>query len=99
MESPLHKMLIWLAIELANTAGWVTVIEVLCVQPPASVTVTVYTPGHWFVKLAVFAPVFQRKVKPGVPPAAIAVKAALQTPLQLTGWPLYKVSKVMDTIG
>ena len=99
VESPLHRMLIWLAIELASTAGCVTVIEVLCVQPPASVIVTVYTPGHWFVKLAVLAPVLQRYVYGLVPPAAVAVKAASQTPLQLTGWPLYKVSKAMDTIG
>ena len=81
-------MLIWLATELLRTAGCVTVINVLCVQPPASVTVTVYTPGHWFVKLDVVAPVFQRNVKGLVPPAAKAVKAASQMPLQETGWPL-----------
>ena len=41
VESPLHSMLIWLATALLSVAGWVTVIEELCVHPPASVTVTV----------------------------------------------------------
>lgn len=65
--------------------GEVTFTEAVAVQPPASVTVAVYTPVHWFTSEGDTAPVLHEIVYKGVPPFTMVEIVELHCPEQLIG--------------